>query len=229
MPARREFGGPNTDFAFPISPCSPLDPLGVLVRRWTPLGSLFAVGPPWGPCLPLDPLGVLVRRWTPLGSLFAVGPPWGPCLPLDPFGVPVPSKEPFPQGPSAGPPTRLNAVQGLKSKVQSLGTAVQSLRSKVYPPKPACRSGRPWRRRVQSPRHAVCLPVVIRISELIRHSALGFRHSPQSPSAFSACSALKAVPFRRRLSPVSAFLCVLCALCVEGCAIPVPKTRKKSY
>ena len=102
MPARREFGGPNTDFAFPISPCSPLDPLGVLVRRWTPLGSLFAVGPPWGPCLPLDPLGVLVRRWTPLGSLFAVGPPWGPCLPLDPFGVPVPSKEPF--GPATPDP-----------------------------------------------------------------------------------------------------------------------------
>jgi len=42
---RREFGGkfgePHTDFVFPISPCSPLDPLGVPVRRWTPLGSLF--------------------------------------------------------------------------------------------------------------------------------------------------------------------------------------------
>ena len=36
-----------------------------------------------------------VRRWTPLGSLFAVGPPWGPCSPLDPLGVPVPSLEPF--------------------------------------------------------------------------------------------------------------------------------------
>ena len=46
----REFGEPNNAFSFPISPCSPLDPLGVPVRRWTPLGSLFDVGPPWGPC-----------------------------------------------------------------------------------------------------------------------------------------------------------------------------------
>ena len=47
------------------------------------------------------------------------GFPISPCLTLDPFGVPVPSKEPFPQGPSAGPATGLNAVQSLKSKVQS--------------------------------------------------------------------------------------------------------------
>jgi len=46
-----------------------------------------------------------VCRWTPLGSLFAVGPPWGPCSPLDPFGVPVPSKEPFgPATPFPPPP-----------------------------------------------------------------------------------------------------------------------------
>jgi len=64
-------------------------------------------------------------------------------------------------------------------------------------------------------------------------------------------AALKAVPFRRCLSPVCAFLCVLrdlrvegCAvcrspgircplrslrLCVEGCASPMPKTQGKSY
>jgi hypothetical protein len=41
---------------------------------------------------------------------------------------------------------------------------------------------------------------------------------------------LKAVPFAvSPFSPIPAFLCVLCDLCGEGCAIPVPKTRKKSY
>jgi len=68
-----DFRGNNTDFCFPISPCLTLDPLGVPVRRWTPLGSLFAVGPPWGPC---SFIGALRAAILPAGG----GPQWNAAL-----------------------------------------------------------------------------------------------------------------------------------------------------